>query len=190
MRARWPFKRGSRPPSAAAAPGLSQATATTATYPAASGGPPLRASQWLQPTPSQVLIGRRGSRSERQEGRGPTPPREERAASRRREGRTWRRRCRRGRGAALPACSVRLWPAGHAGRCSPPEELALPVPAGGAPGGAWPGVANRAAKKQRPGALRRRRGEGRPSLPHTLTSSLDSWSWASGQGQAWSRAAA
>lgn len=86
-RASWPFKRGSRPPSAAAAaPGLSQATATTATYPAAGGGPPPGASQWLQPAPSQVLIGLRGSRSERQGGRGPTPPREERAASRRREG--------------------------------------------------------------------------------------------------------
>lgn len=82
-RARWPFKRGSRPPSAAAAPGLSSATTTTATYPAAGRGPPLRASQWLQPAPPQVLIGRCWSRSA---GRGPTPPREERAASRRREG--------------------------------------------------------------------------------------------------------
>lgn len=90
VRARWPFKRGSRPPSAAAAPGLSQATATTATYPAAGRGPPPRASQWLPPVPPRALIGRRGSRSA---GTRPHPSTGRAGGGGR--GRTWRQRCRR-----------------------------------------------------------------------------------------------
>lgn len=79
-----------------------------------------------------------------------------------------------GRGAGLPGCS-----AGHAGRCSSRREPAGRVSARGAPGGTWPG-----GEETEPRALRRRRGDRQSSLPYTLTSSLDPWSWASGRMQA------
>lgn len=121
----------------------------------------------------RVLIGRRGSRSERQEVRGPTPPREELGASRRREGKNME-------AAALPACSARR-PAGHAGRCSPPGSRPCPS--------LWRGAQRGPVGRGKPGggAAETRRGEGQPSRPHTLTSPPGSWGGAFGQGQARAR---